>query len=275
MATTIPSAGNLIDGKGSWEKTIVDMNNVDEIFSNARDVGYLRLNYSRTNVVAKLGAKYDALDMYKVQVQSNGKMKLSLKSTSSTGNEPVLDLSKYADALDAAEKMIDPEGWAKKQAEKAAAATNYSIMENEAPGLRLQVYTVKNGKEVLVADSHAEYGSKEYKAANEMLTGEYKAKKGDYYVKVSRDDDTPVKEEIAYALQMQVGTTYKHDYIVTETASDDYKNKTISKIPLTTDYTGTLSAVNALEIQASKYSATADMLASGYLNLASIYNNKK
>ena len=103
---------------------------------------------------------------------------------------------------------------------------------------------------------------------------EYKATKGTYYVKVSRDETAGKNDELNYALQMNVGGKYKHDYVMTESVSDDTKNKQYSKVPATTDYTvgGTLSSVNALQIQATRYQATAQMLQIGYLNMADIYN---
>ena len=105
-----------------------------------------------------------------------------------------------------------------------------------------------------------------------MLTGEYAAQQGDYFIKVMRDDETPTSEKMSYALQLNMGKGFKHDYVAIEQKSEDTKNKTSSKIALTTT-NGTLSAVNALQIQATKYEATAQMLQVGYLNMANIYNN--
>ena len=97
--------------------------------------------------------------------------------------------------------------------------------------------------------------------------------KGDYYFKITRNEDTAERnEEISYALQVSMGANFKHDYVMKEQESEDTQNKTESKIPLTTSSTGSLSSVNALEIQATKYQATAQMLEVGYLNMANIYN---
>ena len=73
-------------------------------------------------------------------------------------------------------------------------------------------------------------------------------------------------------MQIKQGDNYKHDYVTTESVSSDTKNKTTSKVPSTTSSSGTLSSVNALEIQATKYQATAQMLEIGYQSIANLYN---
>ena len=73
-------------------------------------------------------------------------------------------------------------------------------------------------------------------------------------------------------MQIKQGYNYKHDYVTTESVSSDTKNKTTSKVPSTTSSSGTLSSVNALEIQATKYQATAQMLEIGYQSIANLYN---
>ena len=223
----------------TWEKTLTDMNNVDESFSNARDLGYIRLNYARVTAVA---------------------------------NETVLDLSKYEEALNALKQQLDPEGYQKEQEEKKKQEEE-NLLSLTAEKLNIQVYMTKGNKQVLIGDSTAELGSKEREAIDAMLSGEYKAEKGDYYFKITRNEDTAERnEEISYALQVSMGANFKHDYVMKEQESEDTQNKTESKIPLTTSSTGSLSSVNALEIQATKYQATAQMLEVGYLNMANIYN---
>lgn len=277
MALSIPSSGAVRDENGvaGWQKSVTDVNNIDELFRNARDVGYLRMNVSRLNVIGSLSAKYDASDLYKIQVQSNGKLKVAVRTGDAEDDEdkPVLDLSKYQEALDAAEQAIDPVGYAQKQAEKAEQEATQSLMETTAPGLRMQVYMKKGGREVLVADSHAEEGTKLREAADKMLTGEYKAKKGEYYVKIERDDTVELKKELNYVVQMHIGDSYKHDYTIKEQASTDTKSKKISTVPASI-LNGTISTANALQIQALRNESAANMLADGYLNLASIYNKK-
>lgn len=270
MVGMIPSATNKDDkGISSWEKVQKDVNNVDEKFDNARDLGYTRLNYSRLTGVGKL-AKYDSVDTYKVQIQSNGKLGISLRNTSGS-DDKVLDLSDYEKKLDELKQITDPEGWKAEQDKKQEELENKDYLAINAPGMKMEVYMVKNGREVLVGDSTAEKGTKLRDDMDNMLKGDYKATKGNYYIKISRDDTVDSNEETPYALQVQQGKTYKHDYIMKEQISDDTKNKKLSTIP-SMNSEGVLSSVNALQIQASKYQATAQMLQVGYMNMADIYN---
>ena len=41
-------------------------------------------------------------------------------------------------------------------------------------------------------------------------------KKGWYYVHVTTEDGEPVDDDTLYALQLQMGDTYKHDYMTHE-----------------------------------------------------------
>ena len=253
------------------EKTVQDVNDIDEKFSTARDMGYTRLNYARVTTIGSL-AEYDSVDYYKIQVQSNGKLSISLRGTQGDEEEKVLDLSEYEEKLNELKKLTDPEGWAKEQEEKKAAEANQKLLELTAKGFQLQVYTVKNGKEVLVGDSEAEKGSKTYEAMKEILSGDYRAKKGTYYIKVSRDDTVDSKEEMPYALQIMQGDSYKHDYVMKEQVSEDTTNKKNTNVP-TSSTDGALSGANAMMIQAARYQTTAQMLEVGYQNLASIYSS--
>ena len=84
------SVSNKVDGVAGWDKAVVDVNNVDENFANARDLGYSRLNRTRVSVIGKMG-KYDSSDMYKIQVQSNGKLFVNLR----TGSDEDEKVSNY------------------------------------------------------------------------------------------------------------------------------------------------------------------------------------
>lgn len=268
MVSVSGSTGGSESGAKVWEKTLTDMNNIDEAFANARDLGYTRLNYSRLTSIGNL-SKFDSVDIYKTQVQSNGKLAISLRDA--TEDEQVLDLSKYEQKLNELKQQLDPEGYKKEQAEKKA-KEDENLLAMTAANLNIQVYAVKNGREVLVGDSTAEKGSKTREAMDSILQGEYKATKGDYYIKITRNEDNVGKnEEVPYALQLTMGGKFKHDYVLKEQVSTDTKNKTTSKIPMTQSGAG-LSSVNALQIQASKYQTTAQMLQVGYMNMADIYN---
>lgn len=141
MTSSISGTSNVKDGIAYWEKQVKDVNDVDEKFSNSRDLGYLRLNYSRLTAVGSL-AKYDKEDNYKVTVQSNGKLSISIRNASAE-DEKVLDLSKYEEALDELKKQTDPEGWAKEQEEKKQKEAEQNLIEVTAPGMQMQVYMVK------------------------------------------------------------------------------------------------------------------------------------
>ena len=159
MVSSISGATNVDEnGVYGWEKSVTDVNNIDETFGNARDLGYTRLNYARITTVAKLG-EYNNKDMYKVQVQSNGKLTISLRNQGN--DENVLDLSEYEEALAELKKQTDPEGYAAEQAEKKEKEKNAGLLDNEAPGMYIKIYTVKNGKEVLIGDSTADKDSEE------------------------------------------------------------------------------------------------------------------
>lgn len=272
MVSSISGSTNVDDkGINHWEKTVTDVNDVDENFSNARDLGYMRLNYARVSAIGNL-AKYDTQDIYKIQVQSNGKLTIGLRSGSESDDESVLDLSEYQQKLDELKKQTDPEGYAKEQAEKKKKEEAYGLLGANGEGLQMQVYMKKNGREVLIGDTTADKDSKEYANMEKILNGEYRAKQGDYYIKISRSDEVDSREEVPYLLQVKQGDSYKHDYMTTEQVSEDTKNKKKSTVPMT-NVGGTLSAVNALQIQAQRYQTAAQMLQVGYMNMADIYNN--
>ena len=146
------SSSNVKDGIAYWEKTAADVNDVDEKFSNARDLGYLRLNYARVTSIAQL-SKFDKEDNYKIQVQSNGKMSLALRNTEGN-DEKVLDLSKYEEALDKLKQQFDPEGYAKEQKKKKNPfwavsnknPENYMVVILEPTGKNLFYYVEANKK---------------------------------------------------------------------------------------------------------------------------------
>ena len=54
----LTSVSNKVDGVAGWDKSVADVNNIDETFANARDLGYSRLNNTRISVIGQLG-KYD------------------------------------------------------------------------------------------------------------------------------------------------------------------------------------------------------------------------
>ncbi len=271
MVSSISSTTNLNDdGSYGWEKSVTDVNNVDESLANARDLGYTRLNYARVTAVAELG-KYNERDIYKIQVQSNGKLSISLRN--SNGDDNVLDLSSYEEYLDELKQQTDPEGYAAEQEKAQKELENTNLLETTAPDMTLKVYQVKNGKQVLIADSTADTDSTEYQNLKALITGEYKATAGDFYIEVGKTEDADNSADYPYAIQILQGTSYKHDYVMTQADSEDTANKTISTTPATTTNsttTSTISASYAAQIQAVRDEGAANLLAAGYSNMASI-----
>ena len=161
--------------------------------------------------------------------------------------------------------------FSKKEKEK-----NAGLLDNEAPGMYIKIYTVKNGKEVLIGDSTADKDSEEYQTMEAILGGDYKAKKGNYYIEVGKTEDADSKEDYPYAMQILQGTNYKHDYVMTQADSADTKNKEISSKPdaalsgTTTYGTTMISAAYAAQIQAVSNEGAANMLMAGATNLSNI-----
>lgn len=136
--------------------------------------------------------------------------------------------------------------------------------------MKIEVYQSKNGRQVLVGDSHADEGSDLRTALDSMLTGDYKATKGDYYIKVSRDESVADTKEMAYAMQVSMGDKFKHEYAFTESVSDDTKNKTVSKI--SAEIKANLNGATAMSAQAARNQSLSQMLQIGYMGMSDLYN---
>ena len=276
MSSSISGVTNRDDsGHYSWEKQVVDVNNVDESFATARDLGYTRLNYARVTTVSSLD-KYDSKDTYAIQLQSNGNLRITMKAGGA--EEKTLDLSKYTEKLEEMKRALDPAGYAQAELEKLKEQAAKDIFEENAPGLYMKVYMTQNGRQVLIADSTADKDSKLFQTAESIMNGDYRAKKGNYFIETGYKEGAEVpKDGTAYALQILQGKTYKHDYVTTEGKSDDSKNKEITQTKnmdlaaSTGSYgTMTISAAYAAQIQAQSYATTATMLSNAYLNMASV-----
>ncbi len=284
----LQSVSNKVDGVAGWDKSVVDINNIDENFANARDLGYSRLNNTRVSVIGRLG-KYDDRDLYKIQVQSNGKIFLNLRSGSDE-SEKVLDLSKHEARLEEIKRQnaalgitdekeelkiiktpvdIVKEELAKKKAEKEKA--NAGLLDELAPGMTMKVYMQKGNKTVCIGDTTADKNSKEYATMKSIMSGEYKAKKGMYFIEIGTEDG--LREELPYVMQMKQGSKYVNDYLVTEANSEDTKKETISTTSSTSS-SEQISAAYAAQIQAIKYEATTNMMVNAYTNLSSIRNKQ-
>ena len=137
--------------------------------------------------------------------------------------------------------------------------------------MTIKVYMQKGNRTVCIGDSTSDKNSKEYATMKSILSGEYKAKKGIYYIEVSSEES--LRKETGYVMQIKQGDKYTDDYLVTESESQDTKNETIS-MTSSTSSSEQISSAYAAQIQAMKYDSTANMMADAYKNLASI-NNKK
>ena len=285
----LTSVSNKVDGVAGWDKAVTDVNNVDETFANARDLGYSRLNNTRISVIGRLG-QYDNKDTYRVQVLSNGKMLVNLRAGDSS-DDKVLDLTAHemklaeiklqnaAMGIMSDEEKIDTtpktpleiaQAEVKKMKEERAKA-EAGLLDDWAEGMTIKVYMQKGNKTALVGDSTADKSSKEYKAMAEMLSGDYRAKKGNYYIEVSSEEG--LREEKPYIMQIKQGTKYVNDYLVKEGNSQDTKNKTVS-LTSTTSSSEQISSAYAAQIQAQKYEATTTMMSDAYTHLSSIKNKK-
>lgn len=288
----LTSVSNKINGVAGWDKSVTDVNNIDENFANARDLGYSRLNRTRISVIGRLG-KYDSSDMYRVQVQSNGKLFINIRNGDSVEAENARQkayeakLNDLKNSLadmgikqeDETPKPIEPQTPLEKARAEVAkmkeqrAKENAGLLDELAPGMSVKIYKQQGKKTVLIGDSTANKSSKEYGTMKSILEGNYRAKKGNYYIEVDSTDKT-IKEDKPYVLQIKQGTRYTDDYLVKEANSEDTKNKTIS-LTSSTSSSEQLSSAYAAQIQAQKYDATATMLSSSYTNLASINNKAK
>lgn len=287
---SVGAIGNRVDGVAGWDKSVTDVNNIDENFANARDLGYSRLNRTRISVIGRLG-EFDSSDMYRVQVQSNGKLFINIRNGDSVEADNARQeafeakLNELKNTLadlgikQEDEKPIPVEPQTPLEKARAEVAkmkeerekANAGLLDELAPGMSVKVYKQQGKKTVLVGDSTADKDSKEYAAMKSILEGNYRAKKGNYYIEVDSTDKT-IKEEKPYVLQIKQGKKYRDDYLVTEANSEDTKNRTIS-LTSSTSSSEQISAAYVAQIQAQRYEATSTMLSNAYSNLASI-NNK-
>lgn len=238
---------NTATGIGYWEKTVRDTT-VDDI-SIAKDIGHVRLNYSRLNVIGAL-SKGDKEDWYKFNVISQGNMRLSVR-TASTGEEANESLSEDQELEDISNEL-------------------------RAKNMKFEVYRYEGGRLKLFASNEAKEGTKEYDRFEGLINGELRMKnadKGNYFIKLSRLDGKASDTEEPYALQVQMGDTRKHDYMTIEAAAKSYTAKSTDS-----DYTGPDSSLVGIgNIKSSTMTAlmmaqqsAASLLETGAKNLLTI-----
>ncbi len=254
----------------TWDKTVSDINDVDESLANARDLGYTRLNYARVSAVASLDY-YNTVDTYTISVQSSGYLTISLVNGEGE-EESLLDLSEYTTFIDDMNSDLGLNEDSTMDDLDAALdeLTSASVVETTAPGMSLQVYMTINNKEVLIADSTADQDSEEYQNMVALMSGTYKAEAGQYYICVGTSETiTDDDESFPYILQIQQGDSYKHDYVTTQSYSSDSTNKTITETPDETLSGSTSSSYYATLLQASSNTYAASILSDGYIAIAS------
>lgn len=233
-----------------WEKTSTDI--YDESASNARDIGQIRLNYSRLSVITTL-SENEKEDWFKFNVVSRGKLRLSAVNLSS--KEEDTDKTTASDATDALEDAKN---------DYQAAIDSF-----KGKGLRVEVYTYVNNRQTLVA-TNDESERKEYAAFEQLMRGEYEvpnSEKGWYYLHVTTESGEPVDEDTLYALQLQMGDTYKHDYL-TQEQSIDHTKVTEGDIALAKAEEAMSNVATSASVLSGQ--GAASILSAGYTNMATI-----
>lgn len=89
--------------------------------------------------------------------------------------------------------------------------------------IRVQILTLNKR---VIADTRPGQGrASEVGAALEA--GTYSMKKGDYIVKVTREQDTPATKLVNYAVQFRVGEKHKQDYVTWEHPTPEQKTQPV------------------------------------------------
>lgn len=246
MATTVLNAAAKSTTAKVWEKSTQDT--YADSITNARDMGQVRLNYSRLNMVTTL-SKNEKEDWFSFTVTSRGKLRLSAVN------------------LTEATKSGDEETSATDELDDAATNFQKAIDKFKAQGLKVEVYQYQNNRQTLLA-TNDESKSKQYEAFEQMMRGEYALKKGGkFYLHVSTKDGKPADEDTLYALQLQMGDTYKHDY-VTKEQSIDHTGMTEGDLALARAE----EAVNNVTANSKVLAAqsASNLLSIGYTNMATM-----
>ncbi|MGD9637888.1 MAG: hypothetical protein AB7U85_02365 [Alphaproteobacteria bacterium] len=229
-----PSAWEARSAPKLWEKSVTDVSDAKESYSEARDIGTARLDYNRLNVIAEL-SENDSVDYYKFSTSSRGNLRISLRDSDAEDEEDPLDID-VNDYLKAAGIEVEEDS-----TDETLSDLEEIIDDLTAKNIKLQLYTVKNGKETLVADSTADEDSDEYAAFEALSEGEYRIDSTEtFYVKISRIDESEDSDAYQYALQVQLGTEYDSNLLTTEKEADE-----------STDYEGKAGAYISSEGQAA------------------------
>ncbi len=163
-----------------------------ESWGSARDMGYIRKDYSRISVVSSLSAQdEDSGDWYKFFVQTKGELTMSVKTDAETDLE------------------LDPE------------SDTYfeDVIEYfSGAGLKIELYQEKGGRMDVVA-SNDKTQEDAFATFEQLVRGTLDIQAtGNYYVKVSTEDGEVPQEDINYILQFQMGDSFKYDFATVESA---------------------------------------------------------
>lgn len=180
------------------------------------------------------------------------------EETEETKDEGPLDLSKYDKYLE----QFKPEEEEATQSDVKLDDENSKTLEEyedvvdqlTAKGVRVQLFSHNGYRGTLIADNEAEEGSEEKQAFDSLSKGEYKMnKKGDYYIKVTRQEDVDQDATYQYALQIQMGEGYEHDYLTTEVEGEAQPsngsgvgNVNFSTATAMTSYASSVSALSMI-----------------------------
>ena len=236
----------------AFEKTSSDV--YADTLLNARDIGQIRKNYSRLSIVTTL-SENEKEDWFSFTSVSKGKVRLSAVNLSNTEDKEKVSDDTATDALEDAQKDY----------EKA-------IESFQGKNMRVEVYSFVNNRQTLLA-SNDENNKKAFENFKNLMRGEYEIGKGTYYVHVTTEDGSRVSEDTLYALQLQMGDTFKHDYLTKETTIS-HKGMTDGDLAYQAATEEAAAGKSSLSGSLLAAQSAASILEDGYMNLANINRAK-
>jgi hypothetical protein len=239
----------------SFEKTSSDR--YSDTIRNARDIGQVRKNWTRLNLITTL-SENEKEDWFSFTSFSKGKVRLSAVNLSAKSDEK----TETEKGDDSATEALEA---AKNDYEKA-------IESFQGKGLRVEVYSFVNNRQVLLA-TNDEKNAKGFEKFKNLMRGQHEIDKGTYYVHVSTEDGKPVKKDTLYALQVQMGDTFKEDYLTKETtvSHKGFTEGNLAYMAMTEEADEGKSSLSGNLLAAQ---SAASILEAGYTNLADIQISK-
>lgn len=181
----------------AFEKTSADR--YSDTILTARDIGQVRKNHSRLSVITTL-SENEKEDWFSFTSVSKGKLRLTAVNLSDKADSAEKDDENATDALQQAQDDY----------EKA-------IENFQGKNIRVEVYSYVHNRQTLLA-TNDESNKNGFENFKNIMRGQYEIDKGAYYIHVATEDGKPVDKDTLYALQLQMGDTYKEDYLTKETA---------------------------------------------------------